>query len=139
MWTNQKHRSEAWLYSTTSVFGCAGGLAYTLKAIVKATIPSPRYVRYHERHLQRFLSRLGAAPPRSTARHVKRIEALRECHKMISASAGGCCTAFPFEAAIWLWEEKEELYGGGSGPTAVQPQMQVRKYLFRRVVVESEQ
>jgi hypothetical protein len=24
----------------------------------------------------------------------------------------GCSTPFPFEAAIWLWEETEELYGG---------------------------
>ena len=31
---------------------------------------------------------------------------------MITTSAGGCTTAFPFEAAIWLLEEQEELYGG---------------------------
>lgn len=31
---------------------------------------------------------------------------------MITTSAGGCCTPFPFEAAIWLLEEQEELYGG---------------------------
>lgn len=30
---------------------------------------------------------------------------------MIEA-VGGCCTPYPFEAAIWLWEETEELYGG---------------------------
>lgn len=29
---------------------------------------------------------------------------------MISAP-GGCCTVFPFEAAIWLLEEQEELFG----------------------------
>ena len=31
---------------------------------------------------------------------------------MITAHAGGCTTPFPFEAAIWLLEELEELYGG---------------------------
>ena len=49
---------------------------------------------------------------RSSARNDKRMEALRECVRMITASAGGCTTPFPFEAAIWLLEEQEELYGG---------------------------
>ena len=31
---------------------------------------------------------------------------------MITTSAGGCTTPFPFEAAIWLLEEQEELFGG---------------------------
>lgn len=30
---------------------------------------------------------------------------------MIAAPGGGCCTVFPFEAAIWLLEEQEELVG----------------------------
>lgn len=38
--------------------------------------------------------------------------ALKECAKMVTTSAGGCTTAFPFEAAIWLLEEQEELFGG---------------------------
>ena len=49
---------------------------------------------------------------RSAARNEKRMDALRECVRMITASAGGCTTPFPFEAAIWLLEEQEELYGG---------------------------
>ena len=49
---------------------------------------------------------------RSSARNDKRMEALRECVRMITTSAGGCTTPFPFEAAIWLLEEQEELYGG---------------------------
>ena len=52
------------------------------------------------------------AMSRSAARNEKRMEALRECVRMITASAGGCTTPFPFEAAIWLLEEQEELYGG---------------------------
>ena len=41
-----------------------GGLASTLKTIANSTTPSPSYARYHEAHLQRLLSRLGAYPPR---------------------------------------------------------------------------
>lgn len=44
--------------------GEEGGLADTLKAIVLRTIPNPRYVRFHEAHVQRYLSRLKAFPPR---------------------------------------------------------------------------
>lgn len=40
------------------------GLADTLKEIVKRTVPSPVYAKYHEQHLQRFLSKLGAYTPR---------------------------------------------------------------------------
>lgn len=40
------------------------------------------------------------------------MDALRECVRMITTSTGGCTTAFPFEAAIWMLEEQEELYGG---------------------------
>ena len=49
---------------------------------------------------------------RSTARNEKRLQALRACVRMITTHAGGCTTPFPFEAAIWLLEELEELYGG---------------------------
>ena len=41
-----------------------GGLARTLQEITDATMPAPRYVKYHERHLQRHLSLLGNYPPR---------------------------------------------------------------------------
>lgn len=41
-----------------------GGLADTLKVIVGHTMPCPRYVRFHEAHVQRYLSRLKAFPPR---------------------------------------------------------------------------
>lgn len=91
------------------------GLADTLKEIVKRTTPSPLYAKYHEQHLQRFLSRLGAYTARSALRQDKRAEALKECVKMIAAPGGGCCTVFPFEAAIWLLEEQEELFGNGAG------------------------
>mmetsp|Transcript_3540 Transcript_3540/g.10271 ORF Transcript_3540/g.10271 Transcript_3540/m.10271 type:complete len:1007 (-) Transcript_3540:744-3764(-) len=89
-----------------------GGLAQTLQQIVSVTSPSPRFLKYFEQHLQRHLSLLGAYPPKSAARQEKRLAALRTCKSMIEATRGGCCTPFPFEAAIWLWEETEELYGG---------------------------
>ena len=54
----------------------------------------------------------GFCRHRSAARQERRIQALRVCKSMIEATRGGCCTAFPVEAAIWLWEETEELYGG---------------------------
>jgi len=57
---------------------------------------------------------------RSALRQDKRAEALKECIKMISAPGGGCCTVFPFEAAIWLLEEQEELFGNGNGSNRVQ-------------------
>ena len=44
-----------------------GGLADTLKEIVGRTMPSPRYVRFHEAHVQRYLSRLKAFPPRCSS------------------------------------------------------------------------
>lgn len=40
-----------------------GSLGDTLRKIVDMTLPSPRYSRYHEAHLQRYLSQLGAHPP----------------------------------------------------------------------------
>lgn len=43
------------------------GLADTLKEIVKRTVPSPVYAKYHEQHLQRFLSKLGAYTPRQAS------------------------------------------------------------------------
>lgn len=41
-----------------------GGLADTLQKIVESTMPCPRFVKYHEQHLQRHLSLLGNYPPR---------------------------------------------------------------------------
>lgn len=38
--------------------------------------------------------------------------AMRECARMVTTASGGCTTPFPFEAAIWLLEEQEELFGG---------------------------
>lgn len=53
---------------------------------------------------------------RSALRQDKRAEALKECVKMITAQGGGCCTVFPYEAAIWLLEEQEELVGTNKRP-----------------------
>ena len=45
-----------------------GGYGDTLRAVVALTRPCPRYAKYHEAHLQRYLSALGAHAPRSAAR-----------------------------------------------------------------------
>ena len=55
---------------------------------------------------------MAALPCRSAARQEKRVEALKECMRMITSRPGGCCTPFPYEAAIWLLEEQEEIFGG---------------------------
>ena len=94
-----------------------GGYGDTLRAVVALTRPCPRYAKYHEAHLQRYLSALGAHAPRSAARADARALALAECVRMVVAP-GGCATAFPFEAAIWLLEEAEEI-GGGHGPPPI--------------------
>lgn len=88
-----------------------GSLANTLQEIVSRTIPSPQYARFFEQHLQIYLSRMGNYPPRSAARQGMRMAAMKECARMVTTSAGGCTTPFPFEAAIWLLEEQEELFG----------------------------
>lgn len=60
-----------------------GGLADTLKAIVRRTMPCPRFVKYHEAHVQRYLSRLKAFPPRRVQKEKKTAHcaclALRSC------------------------------------------------------------
>ena len=61
--------NAVWLHQCTkpqcySTLQAEGGLAETLTQIVNVTQPSPRFVRYHEHHLQRHLSLLGAYPPK---------------------------------------------------------------------------
>lgn len=70
---------------------------------------------------------------RSVARNEKRLQALRACVRMITAHAGGCTTPFPFEAAIWLLEELEELYGGAV-PVCGQVRVSVQCCLDRPAV-----
>ena len=65
---------------------------------------------YH--HLSFAVDNQQSEGCRSSARQEKRMAAMRECAKMMTTSAGGCTTPFPFEAAIWLLEEQEELFGG---------------------------
>ena len=87
-------------------------LCLTYFALRRTLCASPSWSSVlHARHLRGVLSLVWRAR-RSAARNEKRVEALRECVRMITASAGGCTTPFPFEAAIWLLEEQEELYGG---------------------------
>ncbi len=50
--------------------------------------------------------------PRSSEREERRRAAIEECTYMIVNPRGGCCTPLPYEAAVWLLEEEEELKGG---------------------------
>ncbi|KAL4853629.1 Tetratricopeptide repeat protein SKI3 [Chlorella vulgaris] len=68
-----------------------------------------RYVKYHEEWLKRCLLRIFSAPPRSVERQHFRLAALRECHTCMWKAS---CSALPYEAAVWLLEEEEELKGG---------------------------
>ena len=45
-------------------------------------------------------------------RQQHRLAALRECHAMIFNGRAGCTTPLPYEAAVWLLEEEEEIKGG---------------------------
>lgn len=47
-------------------------------------------------------------PPAVERQHF-RLAALRECHSCMWRAG---CSALPFEAAVWLLEEEEELKGG---------------------------
>jgi hypothetical protein len=71
--------------------------------------PAQRYMRYHEEWLKRCLLRIFSAPPRSVERQHFRLAALRECHACMWRAG---CSALPYEAAVWLLEEEEEIKGG---------------------------
>lgn len=66
-----------------------GGLADTLREIVGRTMPSPRYVRFHEAHVQRYLSRLKAFPPRYQAPFSTAL-GLCACVSTLPAQQGFC-------------------------------------------------
>lgn len=91
-------------------------LTEVLQQVFASTSPNQRFVKVYEEHLTRVLMLVLAVPPRSAQRVERRQAAIQECQHMVSRNArkagGGCCTPLPYEAAIWLWEEEEELTGG---------------------------
>ena len=72
--------------------------------------PSLKYLPYREEYIRRCLLRIFSAPCRSTERQQFRLVALREC--VVVLCHGGSCSTLPYEAAVWLLEEEEELKGG---------------------------
>lgn len=81
-----------------------------LAEVCEVAPPALRYLHYREEHLRRCLLRIFSAPPRSTERQHFRLAALRECISAICR--GGGCSPLPYEAAVWLLEEEEEIKGG---------------------------
>ena len=85
-------------------------LSSVLTEIAENAPPYLKYIPYREEHLRRSILKVFHAPPRTTERVQFRLEALRECIAMICR--GGATTTLPFEAAVWLLEEEEEIKGG---------------------------
>ena len=81
-----------------------------LSEIADLAPASLKYLSYREEYIRRCLLRIFHAPPRSTERQQFRLTALRECVSVICH--GGSCSPLPFEAAVWLLEEEEEIKGG---------------------------
>lgn len=81
-----------------------------LSEIVERAPPSLKYLQYREEYIRRCLLRIFHAPPRSTDRQQFRLAALRECVSVLCH--GGSCSPLPYEAAVWLLEEEEEIKGG---------------------------
>ncbi|EFN59234.1 hypothetical protein CHLNCDRAFT_138218 [Chlorella variabilis] len=81
----------------------------TLLELCSIAPPAERFLKYHEEWLKRCLLKIFSAPPRSVERQHFRLAALRECHTCMWK---GGCSALPYEAAVWLLEEEEEIKGG---------------------------
>ena len=61
----------------------------TLREIVAAVPPSPRYVQYHEAYLRRLRRYTCAVPPGSMERHSRRVAVLHFCQTMMEGKAAG--------------------------------------------------
>lgn len=83
--------------------------AHTLLEVVALAPRAERYGCYQEEWLKRLLLRIFAAPPRSVERQQHRLAALRACRDLVFRC---CCSPLPYEAAMWLLEEEEEIKGG---------------------------
>lgn len=91
----------------------AGGQASlfaVLSELSELAPPSLKYLPYREEYVRRCLLRIFSAPCRSTERQQFRLAALRECVSVLCH--GGSCSPLPYEAAVWLLEEEEEIKGG---------------------------
>lgn len=89
--------------------GDTGSCMQTLLELCSTAPLAERYVKYHEEWLKRCLLKIFSAPPRSVERQHFRLAALRECHTCMWKAG---TSALPYEAAVWLLEEEEEIKGG---------------------------
>lgn len=84
--------------------------ADTLVEIILHAPLADGYTKYMDEFLKRCLLKLFSHCARSMEREQFRLAALREAHALVAR--GGCTTPLPYEAAIWLLEEEEEIKGG---------------------------
>lgn len=85
-------------------------LLKVLKEMADHAPPALKYLPYREEYLRRCILRIFNAPPRTTERQHFRLTALKEC--VATICHGGACSLLPYEAAVWLLEEEEEITGG---------------------------
>lgn len=81
----------------------------TLLEIVALAPHAERYSKYQDAWLKCLLLTIFSAPPRSVERQQHRLQALRACRDLVFR---GGCSPLPYEAAVWLLEEEEEIKGG---------------------------
>lgn len=89
----------------------------TLKAIISATPPSPRFAAYHETYIRRLYRAVHVAPPGSMERHLRRVAVVQQSKVAMrgkspdEAQVSGCCTAYPYEISLHLVEIESEVTG----------------------------
>ncbi|MEW5298865.1 MAG: hypothetical protein WDW36_001941 [Sanguina aurantia] len=96
--------------------------SHTLRQIIAATPPSPRYSTYHDAYLRRLRRSIQAAPPASMERHNRRVAVLSRCSSMMRG--GGCCSSYAYEAALSMIEVESEVLA--PLPYALVPAEEVR-------------
>ena len=61
----------------------------TIRDIIAAAPPTPRYVQYYEAYLRRLRKYTYAASPGSMERHTRRVAVLHFCQTMMEGKAAG--------------------------------------------------
>ncbi|GFR41637.1 hypothetical protein Agub_g2367, partial [Astrephomene gubernaculifera] len=87
----------------------------TLRRIIALRPPAPPYVPYYDAFLKRLRKYIQAAPPGSMDRHSRRAVLLAAAKATMEGKcgnrAGGCCSPYPFEAALAMLEVEHGVVG----------------------------
>ncbi|GIL65159.1 hypothetical protein Vafri_18951, partial [Volvox africanus] len=87
----------------------------TLRRIIALRPPSPPYVPYYDAFLKRLRKYIQAAPPGSMDRHSRRAVLLAAAKATMEGRCGdrtgGCCSPYPYEAALAMLEVEHEVVG----------------------------